>query len=295
MPTSAIGEDFTWHHLLFMKQESNHLPASEEPVLSAYERAAENGVDPRCIPQYLSETPPVGEEIIIPDYTDQDHSNWTHLFCRQMDILQGYASDAFFDGVETLGMNDKGLPSLAELSRNMFEATGWKIGRIPGLLHESDFLKMVSQRIFPSTDYIRGVEELDYTPAPDCFHDMFGHMPLLTQPAFADYYQMFGQASLKAKGSQRLMLERLHWFTVEFGLVRSGDKNGIFGAGILSSKDEVGHAMEGGAEIVNFSTDRITSQDYDVWRLQPTLFVLDSFEQLVTEFRAWAVAERLLN
>lgn len=264
-------------------------------VVSAYERAAGDDIDPRCIPQRLREKVPVGDEITVPDYTEQDHSNWGHLFRRQLDLLPGHASDAFFEGVEILGMNKHRIPDLSDLSQKIFNATGWKIARVPGLLHESDFLKMVSQRIFPSTDYIRGVSELDYTPAPDCFHDMFGHMPLLTQPAFADYYQMFGQASLKAKGSQRIKLERLHWFTVEFGLIKTGADNGIYGAGILSSKNEVGHAMSGGAEIVKFSTDRITSQDYDVWRLQPTLFVLDSFEQLVTEFRAWAEAESLLN
>lgn len=278
-----------------MTQKPNKLPSSEEPVRSAYERAADDGIDPRCIPQQLKEKPPVGEAILTPEYSEQDHSNWRHLFHRQMKILEGHASKAFFNGVETLGMDEDGIPALADLSRNMYNATGWKIARIPGLLHESDFLSLISKRIFPSTDYIRGVEELDYTPAPDCFHDMFGHMPLLTQPAFADYYHMFGKASLRAKGGQRTMLERLHWFTVEFGLVKSGGNNGIFGAGILSSKDEVGHAMNGGAKIVNFSTDRITSQEYDVWRLQPTLFVLDSFEQLVTEFRAWAVSESILN
>jgi phenylalanine-4-hydroxylase len=91
------------------------------------------------------------------------------------------------------------------------------------------------------------------------------------------------------------MLERLHWFTVEFGLVRKNGANGIFGAGVLSSKDEVGHAINGGAELVRFSMDRVTMQDYDVWHLQPVLFVLDSFEQLVSEFKEWARSQGILN
>lgn len=278
-----------------MENRSELTPSSDEPLVSAYERAAGEDVDPRCIPKNLTGDPPVGDDIVAPEYSEQDHSNWRYLFRRQMQLLPGKASDAFFTGVEILGMSEEGVPSLSSMSRKMYDATGWKIARIPGLLHESDFLKLVSQRIFPSTDYIRGVEELDYTPAPDCFHDIFGHMPLLTQPEFADYYQMFGKASLQARGGQRVLLERLHWFTVEFGLVKKEDGYGIFGAGILSSKNEVGHAMSGGAEIVKFSAERVTSQDYDVWRLQPTLFVLDSFEQLVTEFQEWADEQGIRN
>jgi phenylalanine-4-hydroxylase len=269
--------------------------SADEPVVSAYERASLGGDDPRCVPQNLIERPPVGDEIQPPTYLKQDHENWQYLFRRQMSLLEGRASSAFFDGVRILGMTEDSIPSLSVLSRNMYKATGWKIARIPGLLHEADFLKLVSERIFPSTDYIRGVEELDYTPAPDCFHDMFGHMPLLTEPDFADYYQMFGQASLNAVGAQRTMLERLHWFTVEFGLVKAADGYGIFGAGILSSKDEVVHAYEGGATLEKFSTKAVTEQDYDVWHLQPTLFVLDSFEQLVTEFREWAGQQGILK
>jgi phenylalanine-4-hydroxylase len=278
-----------------MQKESQPEFQDADAPASAYERAAADGNDPRCIPQTLDGPPPVGDEIVTPKYSNQDHSNWSYLFKRQMDLLTKHASREFFDGVRILGMNENQLPSLRDLSRNMEAATGWKIARIPGLLHEAEFLGLVSERVFPSTDYIRGVDELDYTPAPDCFHDMFGHMPLLTEPDFADYYQMFGQASLNAKGEQRTMLERLHWFTVEFGLVRRDGNNGIFGAGILSSKDEVGHAIDGGAELVEFSMDRVTSQDYDVWHLQPVLFVLDSFEQLVSEFKFWARKQQILK
>jgi len=268
---------------------------ADDASLSAYERAAEQGVDPRCIPKSLVGPPPVGDVIVSPVYSDQDRSNWSFLFKRQMDLLKSHASQVFYTGVDTLKMTESRLPALSDLSQKMEAASGWKIARIPGLLHEADFLGLVSKRLFPSTDYIRGVDELDYTPAPDCFHDMFGHMPLLTEPSFADFYQMFGQVSLNAKGSQRKMLETVHWFTVEFGLIRRDGGVGVFGAGILSSKDEVGHAMDGGADIIEFSMERVTSQHYDVWHLQPVLFVLDSFEQLVSEFRAWASAQGILN
>ena len=267
-------------------------PADER---SAYEKADADALDPRCIPQTLDGPPPVGEQIEPPDYTEQDHANWRFLFERQMRLLPGRAGEAFLQGVEILGMTPDGIPALRDLSRNMERATGWRIARIPGLLHEKDFFGLLAERLFPSTDYIRRQDELDYTPAPDCFHDMFGHMPMLTQPAFADFYQLFGQAALQAEGPDRPRLERLHWFTVEFGLIRQDEGTRIFGAGILSSKEEVTHALSDAVTVHPFSPERVVEQDYDVWHLQDTLFALDSFDQLVEGFQRWTSERGLLD
>ncbi len=270
--------------------------AIEEALLSAYEKGAErDDVDPRCIPQNLDGTPPVGDEIVAPVYSDEDNANWTFLFNRQMALLPGRAGEAFLEGVQTLGMTPARIPALSDLSRNMQRASGWEIARIPGLLHERDFFGLLSKRQFPSTDYIRGKEELDYTPAPDCFHDMFGHMPMLTEPAFADFYHMFGTAALDAKGVDRQSLERLHWFTVEFGLIQQPEGMRVFGAGVLSSKEEAQHALSDKVEKKPFDIEAIINQDYDVWHLQPILYVLDSFEQLVEGFKGWATGQGLLS
>jgi phenylalanine-4-hydroxylase len=262
---------------------------------SAYEKAGAEDLDPRCIPQNLDGPPPVGEEIEYPEYPDEDHKIWGELFNRQMEMLPGRASEAYFDGVRVLGMTPDRLPSLADMSNRLDEATGWKVARIPGLLHEKDFFNLLANRTFPSTDYIRGREEMDYTPAPDCFHDMFGHMPMLAQPEFADFYQLFGKAALNAKGADRPRLERFHWFTVEFGLIRQEEDMRIFGAGIISSKNEVTHALSDEVEKIPFDPARITEQDYDVWHLQPLLFVLESFDELVDGFRSWTRSRGLLE
>jgi phenylalanine-4-hydroxylase len=262
---------------------------------SAYEKAGAEDIDPRCIPQNLDGPPPVGDEIEYPDYPEEDHRIWGELFNRQMEMLPGRASEAYFEGVDVLGMTPERLPSLAQMSRRLDEATGWKVARIPGLLHEKDFFNLLANRTFPSTDYIRGREEMDYTPAPDCFHDMFGHMPMLAQSEFADFYQMFGKAALNASGADRPRLERFHWFTVEFGLIEQGEDMRIFGAGIISSKNEVTHALSDKVEKIPFDPARITEQDYDVWHLQPRLFVLESFEQLVDGFRSWTRSRGLLG
>jgi len=270
-------------------------PEAPENTLTAYEKTPAGDLDPRCIPHRLDAPPPVGDAIARPVYSAEDTESWQILFERQMQLLKGRAGEAFLHGVEVLGMTPDRIPALADLSRRMEAATGWRIARIPGLLHEQDFFNLLAQRIFPSTDYIRGRHEIDYTPAPDLFHDMFGHMPMLTEPDFADFYQLFGQAALKAEGADRPRLERLHWFTVEFGLVRQEEGTRIFGAGILSSKNEVAHALSDIVTVYPFNPARVVAQDYDVWHLQDVLFRLDSFEQLVEGFRDWTRQRGLLG
>ncbi len=255
---------------------------------SAFEKAGAESIDPRCVPHHLAAPPPTGDAIVPPEYDAPDRETWRLLFSRQMELLPGRAGEAYLAGVRDMGMTPDAIPALRVLSAALEAATNWRVARIPGLLHEKDFFELLANRIFPSTDYIRGRHEIDYTPAPDCFHDMFGHMPMLTEPAFADFYQLFGQAALNARGADRPMLERLHWFTVEFGLIKQPEGLRIFGAGILSSKEEVVHALSDTVEARPFSIAAITSQDYDVWHLQPILYVLESFEQLVDGFKAWA-------
>ncbi|MEL6442738.1 MAG: phenylalanine 4-monooxygenase [Bacteroidota bacterium] len=265
-----------------------------ERPLSAYEKANADEIDPRCVPQTLTEPPPLGAAIEPPIYPERDQESWRFLFERQMDLLPGRAGEAFLEGVETLGLNADGIPHLRDLSASLEAATGWQVARIPGLLHERQFFELLANRQFPSTDYIREPHELDYTPAPDLFHDIFGHMPMLTQPAFADFYQLFGQAALNAEGQDRVSLERFHWFTVEFGLIQQAEGLRLFGAGIMSSASEVVHAL--GDEVTRYGFDphRIIHQDYDVWHLQDVLFVVKSFDGLVDGFRGWAKGRGLL-
>lgn len=263
------------------------VPKAEQAPMSAYERAALDGSDPRCVPHSLDAAPPIGDEIAYPDYPDSDHEIWGTLFNRQRDLLPGRASEAYLRGIDILELTQERIPALKDMSASLYRETGWKVARIPGLLHERDFFGLLSERVFPSTDYIRGIEELDYTPAPDLFHDIFGHMPMLTNPSFADFYQRFGQAALRAEGEDRICLERLHWFTVEFGLVDQAIGRRVYGAGVLSSKDEVAHALSSAVEVRPFDPDRITEQDYEVWHLQEVLFVVESFAQLDNGFKDW--------
>jgi phenylalanine-4-hydroxylase len=265
-----------------------------EENLSAYEKAAKEGIDPRCIPQKLTEQVPIHNEIIYPDYKDEHHEIWKFLYNRQMGYLPNRAADEYLEGVQKLNLSPDKIPNLKEISNVFYETTQWKVARVPGLIDVEDFFKLVSQRVFPSTDYIRNKEELDYTPAPDLFHDIFGHMPMLTNPSFANFYQKFGIASLRANPADRKQLETLHWFTVEFGLIKNQIGTRIYGAGILSSLGEVQHALSDEVEVREFDVEKIIVQEYDVWHLQPILFAIESFEQLEQGFDNWCKKKGLL-
>ncbi len=264
-------------------------------ILSAYEKAAKEGIDPRCIPQKLNGKVPVGNDILYPTYPQSDNENWKFLFDRQTHFLPGRACDEYLEGLDKLQFTPDKIPNLKELSKVFTETTGWSVARVPGLIDPNDFFEFLRQRIFPSTDYIRGKEELDYTPAPDCFHDMFGHMPLITNKDFASFYQIFGEAALNAKGVDSKYLETFHWFTVEFGLIKNPAGLRIYGAGILSSKEEVQHSLSDAVDVVDFDVEKIIHQEYDVWHLQPILFAVESLKQLEEGFRDWTKKKGLIT
>ena len=214
-------------------------------------------------------------------FTPADHRTWDRLTERQVKLLEGRIVSPFLSGWKRLGLYEPGIPKLDRLSDRLEAATGWRVARIPGLLHESDFFSLISERVFPSTDYIRGTDELDYTPAPDCFHDIFGHMPMLTEPAFADYYQLFGQAAMNATGMQRIQLERMHWFTVEFGLVNTDEGIRAYGSGIMSSPGELTYAVESDVpERKPFDPVDVLRTPYRIDIFQPIYFVIDGFDTL---------------
>jgi phenylalanine-4-hydroxylase len=259
----------------------------EEKIVSAYEKAAQDGIDPRCVPQKLENRVPEHDEIVYPNYSSEEQSNWKFLYNRQMQFLPGRACEEYIEGASKLNLSEEKIPYLKDLSHIFYNSTGWKVARVPGLIHEQNFFELLRRKVFPSTDYIRGKAELDYTPAPDLFHDIFGHMPLLTNKNFASFYQMFGEAAMKAEGVNRKYLETFHWFTVEFGLIKQSEGMRIYGAGIVSSHGEVQNALSGNVEVKEFDPEKIVVQDYDVWHLQPILFAIESFEQLEQGFKEW--------
>ncbi len=251
--------------------------------------------DPRCIPHKLTAPLPVGGECQYPKYTEEEQDVWRTLYARMETLLPGRAADEFLTGLAALRLEPDRIPALADVSRKLERATNWQIARTPGLLDAHDFFSYLARRIFPCTDYIRARSELDYTPAPDCFHDIFGHTPMIMHPRFANFYQKIGQAALACKDpAVEEGLTRIYWFTVEFGLIKNPGGLRIYGNGIISSSGETQHSLTDKVKKVPYRPETLAAQAYDIWHFQDTLFVIESFDQLEHEFVRWAKDHRLL-
>ncbi len=223
------------------------------------------------------------------DYSDVDHGVWQALYQRQRDLLVGRASDEFLRAQDMMGMSPDRIPRFDELNAVLEAATGWTIVGVEGLLPELDFFDHLANRRFPVSWWIRRPDQLDYIEEPDLFHDLFGHVPLLMIPAFADYMQAYGRGGVKAHGLGQdalTNLTRLYWYTVEFGLIRQHDGLRIYGSGIVSSKGESIHCLESAApNRIGFDLERIMRTRYRIDSYQKTYFVIDSFEQLMDATR----------
>lgn len=218
------------------------------------------------------------------DYSATDHEVWKTLYARQQAVLPNRACQAFLDGLQALKMPHDRIPRFADLNGPLQAATGWQLVGVEGLLPEEDFFRHLAAREFPVTWWIRSPEQLDYLTEPDLFHDLYGHVPLLMDPVFADYMCAYGQGGLKALGigPQALQqLARLYWYTVEFGLIQTASGLRIYGSGILSSAGESQFSLESAVpNRIGFDMERVMRTHYRIDNYQQTYFVIDSFQQL---------------
>ena len=219
------------------------------------------------------------------DYTAAEHAVWDTLFARQSAMLQGRAAPAFLHGLDVLKMTRPGIPDFAELSARLMDLTGWQVVAVPGLVPDEVFYQHLAERRFVAGRFIRGAEQLDYLEEPDVFHDVFGHVPLLADPVFADYMQAYGRGGLRAAGAGAIArLARLYWYTVEFGLVRDGDALKLYGAGIVSSHGESLFALDDASpNRLGFSLERLMRTPYRIDDYQQVYFVIESFDDLLRQ------------
>lgn len=227
----------------------------------------------------------VGEDWLEPAqraYSAEDHRIWDDLFARQMDVLPGRAASAFMAGLEQLDLASGGVPDFARLSAQLGALTGWSVVPVPMLIPDHVFFWHLANRRFPAGNFIRTRETFDYIEEPDVFHDVFGHVPMLADPTFADYMQAYGQAGWKAMRHNRLKaLGALYWYTVEFGLIREAGGLRAYGAGILSGPAEAVFSLEAASpNRIMLNVDRVMRTDYVIDDLQPSYFVIESFADL---------------
>jgi phenylalanine-4-hydroxylase len=217
-------------------------------------------------------------------YAADDHRVWTTLYERQTAMLPGRACDAFLNGLDALDLHRGGIPDFARINPELTRLTGWSVVAVPGLVPDAVFFDHLANRRFPAGRFIRDGAHLDYLQEPDIFHDVFGHVPMLTDPVFADYMQAYGRGGLRAGRLDQLdHLARLYWYTVEFGLMRPpGGELRIYGAGIVSSRAESLFALEDPSpNRLGFDLERVMRTPYRIDDFQQVYFVIPSLDALL--------------
>lgn len=213
-------------------------------------------------------------------FTAEEHGVWDLLFARQVEHLDGKVISPFLTGIAALGMDRPGIPDLDQLNLALEAATGWRCVSVPGLVPDEAFFAMLAERAFPIGNFIRSADSLDYLEEPDCFHDIFGHVPLIAHPPVARLMAAMGRLGVEAVaaglGDQ---MARLYWHTVEFGLAREGGEVRILGAGLASSFGEAHFSLEAEVPRPRFTLADAARTAYHSDRFQPLYFVSDSLEQ----------------
>jgi phenylalanine-4-hydroxylase len=218
-------------------------------------------------------------------YTRDEHERWDRLFDRSQSNLSDRACSEFLAAMDVLRLSERGIPDMARLSDRLEALTGWRVVPVAALVPDDVFFDHLANRRFPAGAFIRPEAQMDYLEQPDIFHDVFGHVPLLANPVFADFMQAYGKGGQRALDLGHLKnLARLYWYTVEFGLIRTAAGLRIFGAGIMSSTAESVFALENPSpHRVAFNLERVMRTNYLIDDFQQTYFVIDSFQSLLDE------------
>ncbi len=217
-------------------------------------------------------------------YGPADHDRWRRLYRRQIELMPGYAVKEFLTSLERLDICGS-IPVFERISEHLSRLTGFELVAVPGLIPDDAFFAHLANRRFPVTWWIREESELDYLEEPDVFHDLFGHVPLLAHPVFADYMVEYGKAGPSAALMNAIpLLSRLYWYTIEFGLIHTAEGLRAYGSGILSSHGETVYAIDSDSPSrIGFNLERVLATEFRIDAYQETYFVIDTFEQLFAE------------
>jgi phenylalanine-4-hydroxylase len=227
-----------------------------------------------------------------PAYTAEQHATWAELVKRRMPQLATYACAEYLQGFAQIGLEADAIPNLEDVNRRLEPLTRWAATPVSGFLPADAFFEMLAARKFPTTTWLRGRESLNYTPEPDIFHDVFGHVPMHAHPVFADFLEQYGRVcAALSDGAALERMGRLFWFTVEFGIIRQKGEIRLYGSGLISSQGESDYVVRGGPEIRDFNVDRVLNQEFSTSAMQPVLYAVESFEEV---YEAAREAERRL-
>jgi phenylalanine-4-hydroxylase len=216
------------------------------------------------------------------NYTKHDFAVWKTLFDRQMNLLKDTASKEYLKAHETIKFSPDRIPDFKEVNSILGNLTGWNLHVVPCISPQKEFFQLLSGKKFTATCWLRAMEQLDYLEEPDMFHDVFGHVPLLTNTSYCNFFKGISNIALEHINNPLAveLLGKIYWFTIEFGLIREEDKLKIYGAGIMSSFGEVKHCLSDKVTRLDFDVAKIFSTDYRNDQMQNLYYVIDSYEQL---------------
>ncbi|MEW6469895.1 MAG: phenylalanine 4-monooxygenase [Bacteroidota bacterium] len=231
---------------------------------------------------------------IYSNYTNEDHQVWQILFDRQVNNLSKVASKEYLSGIEKVGFTRTRIPDFDETNALLAKQTGWSLHVVPGIIPVKEFFGLLIQKKFSATTWLRKMHQLDYIEEPDMFHDVFGHVPLLSNTSFSNFVHGLSRIAVKHMGNDyaQELLGRIYWFTLEFGLIREDDELRIYGAGICSSVGETRHSLSDASQKLPFSVGEMLRTPFRNDRIQDKYFVIGSFDEL---FRSLPLIEAELE
>jgi phenylalanine-4-hydroxylase len=215
------------------------------------------------------------------DFTDHENKTWQLLYERQIEVVRPRACQEYIDGLAALALPHDHIPQCADISAVLQAKTGWSVVPVEAVIPLEKFFSLLANRQFPAASFIRLREEMDYLQEPDIFHEYFGHCPMLTHQAYADFIQWYGEIALSTNKKAQSLLGRLFWFTIEFGLIQKADGLKIYGGGILSSFQETHYALESPDPLrIPFDIEKILHTPYRYDEIQKQYFVIDDMDTL---------------
>jgi phenylalanine-4-hydroxylase len=227
-------------------------------------------------------------------YTAEDYKVWETLFERQMEILPDVASKSFLEAIGVVKFRAGKIPDFQEVNAILKQESGWQLMVVPNIIPNEEFFPLLANRTFSATTWLRKMSQMDYLDEPDMFHDVFGHVPLLSNPTFCAFFKGLAEIAMKYINDPEAIkiLGRMYWFTIEFGLIKENGELKIYGAGILSSHGETKFSLSDKPEHLEFDVAAVLEQDYDNMKIQDKYFVIESFEQL---FQSLIAIERYVE
>ncbi len=219
---------------------------------------------------------------IYKNYTPEDFKVWETLYNRQTQLLDRFASSEYLKALDVVGFSASEIPNFNKVAQVLKPLTGWKLETVPNISEQKEFFQFLSEKKFTATCWLRTMEQLDYLEEPDMFHDVFGHVPLLSNTPYTNFFEAISHLALEHIDNPAAieLLGRIYWFTIEFGLIREGGKLKVYGAGIISSYGETNNCLTDATQKFDFDVKQILATDFRTDILQDKYFVIDSFEQL---------------